>query len=257
MKIAIVGKGGVGKTTISGTLCRIFAQQGKTVLAIDADPNPNLSTVLGLKTDSWQPKNLSTDILERVDDGAGSNKIIVKIPLQEVLDQYGQTAPDDVTLLMVGKPEVAGSGCMCSAHACVRALIDQVLEGQSNDHITIVDMEASLEHMKRGTSQHVDFMLAVVEPYYRSLEAAGRFAVLAKELGIKQIWIIANKVKTDEDEKAIRQFCTKMDLDLHLIIPFEDKVTEADLHGDSFIDYSHENGVVRALTQLANELCLN
>ena len=257
MKIAIVGKGGVGKTTISGTLSRIFAQQGKTVLAIDADPNPNLSTVLGLKSDSWQPKNLSTDILERVDDGAGSHKIIVKYPLQEVLDQYGQKTPDNVTLLMVGKPETAGSGCYCSAHACVRALIHTALEEQSNDHITIVDMEASLEHMKRGTSQHVDIMIAVVEPYYRSLEAASRFAVLAKELDIKKIWVIANKVKTEEDEKAIRQFCTKMDLDLHLIIPFEDKVTEADLHGDSFIDYSKENGVVYALSQLAREISLN
>ena len=108
MKIAIVGKGGVGKTTISGTLSRIFAQQGKTVLAIDADPNPNLSIVLGLKSDAPQPKPLSTDILERVEDEAGNKKIIVKFPLQEVLDQYGQKTPDNVTLLMVGKPETAG-----------------------------------------------------------------------------------------------------------------------------------------------------
>ena len=81
MKIAIVGKGGVGKTTISGTLSRIFAQQGKKVLAIDADPNPNLSTVLGLNPDAPQPKPLSTDILERVDDGEGKTKIIVKLLL--------------------------------------------------------------------------------------------------------------------------------------------------------------------------------
>ena len=256
MKIAIVGKGGVGKTTISGTLSRIFAQQGKKVLAIDADPNPNLSTVLGLNPDAPQPKPLSTDILERVDDGEGKTKIIVKFPLQEVLDEYSQKAPDNVTLLMVGKPEIANSGCMCGSHACVRALIHSALE-ESSDHITIVDMEASLEHMKRGTSQHVDVMLGIVEPYYRSLEAVARFADLAKGLDIKKFWIVANKVKNEEDEKAIRQFCTKMNLDLHLIIPFEDKVTEADLHGNSFIDHSKENDVVSALTRLANELSLN
>ncbi len=184
MKIAIVGKGGVGKTTISGTLSRIFAQQGKKVLAIDADPNPNLSTVLGLKRDAPQPKALSTDILERVDDGEGKTKIIVKFPLQEVLDEYSQQAPDNVTLLMVGKPEIANSGCMCGSHACVRALIHSALE-DSNEHITIVDMEASLEHMKRGTSQHVDVMLGIVEPYYRSLEAVARFADLAQGLDIQ------------------------------------------------------------------------
>ena len=256
MKIAVAGKGGVGKTTISGTLCRIFAQQGKKVLAIDADPNPNLSMVLGLKPGSPQPKPLSTDILERVEDKDGNKSIIVKYPLQEVLDQYGQQAPDNVTLLMVGKPEVAGSGCMCGSHTCVRELIHTAMADES-DRVTIVDMEASLEHMKRGTSQHVDVMLAVVEPYYRSLEAAARFADLAKDLGIKQIMIIANKVRNEEDEKAIRQFCTKMNLDLRLIIPFEEKVTEADLHGNSFIDYSNDNGVIRSLTQLANELSRN
>ena len=256
MKIAVAGKGGVGKTTISGTLCRIFAQQGKKVLAIDADPNPNLSMVLGLKPGSPQPKPLSTDILERVEDKDGNKSIIVKYPLQEVLDQYGQQAPDNVTLLMVGKPEVAGSGCMCGSHTCVRELIHTAMADES-DRVTIVDMEASLEHMKRGTSQYVDVMLAVVEPYYRSLEAAARFADLAKDLGIKQIMIIANKVRNEEDEKAIRQFCTKMNLDLRLIIPFEEKVTEADLHGNSFIDYSNDNGVIRSLTQLANELSRN
>ena len=256
MKIAVAGKGGVGKTTISGTLCRIFAQQGKKVLAIDADPNPNLSMVLGLKPGSPQPKPLSTDILERVEDKDGNKSIIVKYPLQEVLDQYGQQAPDNVTLLMVGKPEVAGSGCMCGSHTCVRELIHTAMADES-DRVTIVDMEASLEHMKRGTSQHVDVMLAVVEPYYRSLEAAARFADLAKDLGIKQIMIIANKVRNEEDEKAIRQFCTKMNLDLRLIIPFEEKVTEADLHGNSFIDYSKDNGVIRSLTQLAKELSRN
>lgn len=256
MKIAVAGKGGVGKTTISGTLCRIFAQQGKKVLAIDADPNPNLSTVLGLRPDSPQPMPLSTEILEKVEDEAGNKRFAVKYPLEEVLLKYGQQAPDEVSLLMVGKPEVAGSGCMCGAHTCVRELVHTAL-ASSNQHVTIVDMEASLEQMKRGTSRYVDLMLAVVEPYYRSLEAASRFAVLAKDLGIQKVWIIANKVKNEEEEKAIRQFCSKMGLDLRLIIPFEEKVSEADLHGNAFIDHSQNNPVVDALTRLTHEIMAN
>ncbi len=253
MKIAVAGKGGVGKTTISGTLCRIFARQGKKVVAIDADPNPNLSTVLGLRWDAAQPKPLSTDILERVEDADGNKRIIVKYPLEEVLAQYGQKAPDDVTLLMIGKPEVAGSGCMCGSHTCVRELVHSAL-ADTNDHITILDMEASLEHMKRGTSQHVNVMLIIVEPYFRSLEAAARFRDLANDLGIKHIFVVANKVRNEEGENAIRQFCSKMNLDLKLVLPFEEKVTEADLHGNSFFDYSKENEVVNSLTRLAKEL---
>ena len=256
MKIAVAGKGGVGKTTISGTLCRIFAQQGKKVVAIDADPNPNLSTVLGLKRNGAQPRPLSTDILERVEDADGNKQIIVKYPLEEVLAQYGQKAPDDVTLLMIGKPEVAGSGCMCGSHTCVRELVHTAL-ADTNDHITILDMEASLEHMKRGTSQHVDIMLIIVEPYFRSLEAAARFRDLAIDLGIKHIFVIANKVRNEEGENAIRQFCSKMNLNLKLVLPFEEKVTEADLHGNSFFDYSKENSVVNSLTAFARELQLN
>jgi CO dehydrogenase maturation factor len=253
MKIAVAGKGGVGKTTISGTLCRIFAQQGKKVLAIDADPNPNLSVVLGLRPDGPQPMPLSTEILEKVEDEAGNRRFAVKYPLEEVLLKYGQVAPDNVSLLMVGKPEVAGSGCMCGAHTCVRELIHTAL-AESRDHITIVDMEASLEQMKRGTSRYVDLMLTVVEPYYRSLEAASRFAVLAKDLGIQKIWVIANKVKNQEEERAIRQFCDKMGLELKLFIPFEEKIGEADFHGNAFIDHSRENPAVAALSRLAREI---
>ena len=108
LKIAIAGKGGVGKTTISGTICRVLARSGDRVLAIDGDPNPNLSTVLGIDKDEAPQKSLSTDIIERVEEGEGWS-FRVKMPFEEILDTYGQDAPDDVTLLIVGKPEQAGN----------------------------------------------------------------------------------------------------------------------------------------------------
>ena len=185
MKIAIAGKGGVGKTTISGTICRVLARKGEKVLAIDGDPNPNLSVVLGIDKDTPPQKSLSTDIIERVEDGE-SWSFRVKMPFDEILDTYGQDAPDDVTLLIVGKPEQAGTGCMCGSHTVVRELIHSALTSE-NQAAMVVDTEASLEHMKRGTSKHVDKMYTVLEPYYRSLEAAGRFADMARELGIQQV----------------------------------------------------------------------
>ena len=253
MKIAIAGKGGVGKTTISGTLCRVLGQMGKNVLAIDGDPNPNLSRVLGINPDDKTPPNLSTDILERIEEEDGTRKIIVQTPMPEVLDTYGQGAPDNVTLLKVGTPDVAGAGCMCGSHTCVREIIHTAIS-DNNEKITLLDMEASMEHMRRGTAEHVDVMLTIVEPYYRSLEAASRFAKLAKDLGIKSIKAVANKVRNDREVKAIKQFCEQHELELLHIIPFDETVSEADLLGKSVIDHDSDTVIVKEIRQLAKKL---
>ncbi len=256
MKIAIAGKGGVGKTTISGTLCRVLGQIGNKVLAIDGDPNPNLSTVVGIDKDATPPPRLSTDIIERVEEGEKSWRFQVKMPFDEILGTYGQNAPDNITLLMVGAPEKAGTGCMCGSHTVVRELIHSALTAE-NQGIMVVDTEASLEHMKRGTSRHVDKIFTVVEPYYRSLEAASRFAKMARELGIKEVEAIANKVRTEEDEQAIRDYCKKIDLPIAVMIPFDEKVTDADLRGVSVMDYDKDAKVVKALEGFAKELVMN
>lgn len=252
MKIAIAGKGGVGKTTISGTLCRILGQMGKTVLAIDGDPNPNLSRVLGIDPNDTPPPNLSTDILERIEEPDGTRRIIVQTPMNEVLDEFGQIAPDNVTLLKVGQPE-AGGGCMCGSHTCVREIIHTAMTDE-NDRVTVLDMEASMEHMKRGTAKHVDTMITIVEPYYRSLEAAGRFASMAKELGIKQVYAVANKVKNDREQEAINQFCSSRKLEVLETIPFDEQVGEADLQGLSIMDFDKNAKIIKHLRSLAVQL---
>ena len=256
MKIAIAGKGGVGKTTISGTLCRVLGKNGNPVLAIDGDPNPNLSVVLGIDKEAEMPKALSTDIIERIEESEGKWKFQVKIPFQEILDTYGQKAPDNVSLLMIGKPEKAGTGCMCGSHTVVRELIHSAL-AHEEEQIMIVDTEASLEHMKRGTSQYVDKMYSVVEPYYRSLEAAGRFADMANQLGIVNVEAIANKVRNAEEEQAIREFCKKINLPIAVILPFDEQVTDADLKGVSIMDYDKDAKVVKAMEVFVQTLELN
>jgi len=256
MKIAIAGKGGVGKTTISGTLCRVLGKNGNTVLAIDGDPNPNLSVVLGIDKEAEMPKALSTDIIERIEESEGKWKFQVKMPFQEILDTYGQKAPDNVSLLMIGKPEKAGTGCMCGSHTVVRELIHSAL-AHEEEQIMVVDTEASLEHMKRGTSQYVDKMYTVVEPYYRSLEAAGRFADMANQLGIVNVEAIANKVRNAEEEQAIREFCKKINLPIAVILPFDEQVTDADLKGVSIMDYDKDAKVVKAMEVFVQTLELN
>jgi len=256
MKIAIAGKGGVGKTTISGTLCRVLGKNGNAVLAIDGDPNPNLSVVLGIDKEAEMPKALSTDIIERIEESEGKWKFQVKMPFQEILDTYGQKAPDNVSLLMIGKPEKAGTGCMCGSHTVVRELIHSAL-AHEEEQIMIVDTEASLEHMKRGTSQYVDKMYSVVEPYYRSLEAAGRFADMANQLGIVNVEAIANKVRNAEEEQAIREFCKKINLPIAVILPFDEQVTDADLKGVSIMDYDKDAKVVKAMEVFVQTLELN
>ncbi len=253
MKIAIAGKGGVGKTTISGTLCRILGRSNNEVLAIDGDPNPNLSVVLGIDKNAKMPPSLSTDIIERVEEAEGKWKFQVKMPFPEIMSTYGQKAPDNITLLMVGKPEIAGTGCMCGSHTVVRELVHSALSS-GDSQITVLDTEASLEHMKRGTSRYVDKIYTVVEPYYRSLEAASRFADMAKQLGIKKVEAIGNKVRNEEEKMAITEYCQKIGLPIAVFVPFDENVMEADLKGISVIDHNKDAPSVKALETFAATL---
>lgn len=254
MKIGISGKGGVGKTTISGALCRMLGRKGRNVLAIDGDPNPNLAVVLGIKDhrDGLSQPPLSTDLLERIEDN-GSTHVRLGVSLDEALATYGVEAPDNVTLLEVGKPEHAGSGCMCGSHAVVREIIRAAV-ADSPDHVTVLDMEASLEHMKRGTSKYVDALYVVVEPYYRSLETAKRIHELGRELGIEKIAAVGNKVRTGEDEQAIREFCERNSLPLSTMVPFDQNFIQAEREGKAVADVNGDSPGLREISRLADEI---
>ncbi|WP_373512604.1 AAA family ATPase [Persicitalea sp.] len=252
MKIAVCGKGGVGKTTISGLLCRILGAKGIPVLAIDGDPNPNLALTLGLDPQAAMPKPLTSKLLEiyQKDDGKKCAKL--KSPLAEVMAEHGIQVAENVTLLAVGQPEHAGTGCMCGTHTTVREIIHTALE--ESEQVTLLDLEASLEQMKRGTSKYVDVLLCVVEPYYRSMEAVARFQRLGKELEIKNIVAVANKVKNAQDEEAIRDFCAQTDLPVIAVIPLDPTVSEADKKGSLDMADIDESPALRAINQLAEDL---
>lgn len=141
---------------------------------------------------------------------------------------------------------------MCRAHATVRGILGELVA--QDDKVTVVDMEASLEHLTRGTARHVETMLIVVEPYYRSLEAAARIRALAADLGIKGIYAVANKVRDPRDEEAIREFCRKHNLALIGILPYDQRVVEADRTGIAPMDYDAGSEAVVTIMRLAEEL---
>lgn len=122
------------------------------------------------------------------------------------------------------------------------------------DDVSLLDMEASIEHLGRATPQGVDVMLVIVEPYYRALETASRIAPLARELGIPRLLTIANKVRDAEDSRVIRDFCRSHDLDLVLEVPFDEAVREADRQGRALIDVTPNAITVQKVRELARAL---
>ncbi len=134
----------------------------------------------------------------------------------------------------------------------MRSIIGEIVSG-SND-VTVMDMEASVEHMSRGTVKHVDALLVVLEPYYRSLETAGRILPLARGLGIERLYAIANKLRGPQDEEAVRTYCRNHELELIAAIPFDENVVEADRQGRAVIDYDVTSPIVEELSHVADFL---
>ena len=141
---------------------------------------------------------------------------------------------------------------MCGAHAAVRSLLAEMVQKYARP--TVVDMEAGLEHLTRGTARAVDTMLIVIEPYYKSMETAARLYVLARELGVRHVYTIANKSRSTEDEVALRQFCQQRSLDLMAVIPEDDTVQQADRVGMAPLDYAAAAPVVTRLREVAQQL---
>lgn len=254
MKIATVGKGGSGKTTVAGTLARVFAEGGHRVLAIDGDPNPNLALTLGLaRADADRITYIPSSIMKRGEEVSGVIMMEPQISKEEIMQLYAVPAAANVDLIVMGKPAhgTAGSGCMCASHRAVRGLIAELTA--YGEH-TITDMEAGLEHLKRGTARHVDLMLVVAEPYYRSLEAAMRTCELAEELNIPFIRVVANKIRSDEDLAAIRSFCEQHDMQLIGTVPHDDAMMIAEREEKAPFDFAPDCAGIEALRAIASEI---
>ncbi|MDD7078156.1 MAG: carbon monoxide dehydrogenase accessory protein CooC [Lachnospiraceae bacterium] len=237
MKIAITGKGGVGKTTFAATLARMYADEGRPVLAADADPDANLGLALGFteeELDSIVPISKMRKLVEERTGADEFNKIFRMNPkVDDIPDKFAKTC-NGVKLLVLGTVETGGSGCVCPEHVMLKRIINHLML-RSND-VVVLDMEAGLEHLGRGTTSGMDEFVVVIEPGARSVQTYKNVKRLANDLGVKQVRVVANKVRSADDEEYIR---SKIPADDLLgFIHYNSEVIDADRQGRSPYDFS-------------------
>jgi len=207
MKIAIAGKGGVGKTTIAGTLARMLADADHKVMAIDADADANLASALGLDPEIARAitpiAGMKDFIRERTGAGQGYGVMFKLNPkVDDIPDKFSYDV-EGVKFLVMGSLDTGGSGCLCPENVVLRRFLDEVLEYR--DETVILDMEAGLEHLGRGTARAVDALVIVVEPGRRSIETARTIVKLAADLGVENIRLLMNKVVDDDDAELLKE----------------------------------------------------
>jgi CO dehydrogenase maturation factor len=252
MRVAVSGKGGVGKTTVAGTLARLLGQRRRQVLALDADSNPNLAIPLGIPREQAATVTpVPRELAEWREDPSGRAFVHLTTPLPSVIEDYGLPAPDNVRLLVMGTVDHAGVGCRCSAHAAARGITAQLT---AEADTAVLDMEAGLEHLGRGTVEHIDTLLVVTEPYFRALEAASRIRDLAAQLGLESVLTVANRVRSDLEREAVEQYCRNHALELAAVIPYDEAVLEAELLGLAPIDHAPDSPAMLAVRVLAESL---
>lgn len=199
MKIAISGKGGVGKTTLAALLAKEAVAQGDKVLAVDADPDANLASTLGIDAQGITPL---IELRELIEERAGTGGLIKLNPkVDDIPDNYS-VYKDGIKLMVMGTIRKGGAGCACPENSFLRSLLQHVLFDR--DELVIVDMEAGIEHLGRATAKGVDAMIVVVDPDRRSLETAERIIKLAKDIDLKRVFIIGNGVRDASDKDYIQ-----------------------------------------------------
>jgi len=229
VKLAIVGKGGVGKTTLAAALAQHFARLARPVIAIDADPDGNLGSALGVPEDRLPDPiaGMRDLILERTGAKDQPGGFYTLNPKVDDLPDRFSVEVGGVRLLVLGTVEWGGKGCMCPEGAVLKALLQHLLL-RVPEHV-ILDMEAGLEHLGRASARGVDAMISVVEPGMRSVQTAARIRALAAEIGIQRTFVVANKLRDPQEQEVLQRALG----DQRLIgtIPYCDRLVRADLHG--------------------------
>lgn len=205
MKIAVTGKGGVGKSTLAALIARVLRDSGSKVVVIDADPDMNMATLLDVpaKRRITPIIDMKELIAERTGTRVGEpapfftmNPKVDDIPEAYWVDQQG------IKLLVMGTVQRGGGGCACPENAFLKSLMGHLMIARQE--WVILDMEAGIEHLGRGTAIGVDAMLVVVEPNRTSIETAFRIEKLAGDIGIRKVRIVGNKVQNPGEERFIR-----------------------------------------------------
>ena len=229
MKIAVSGKGGVGKTLVAGSLACLFVREGLKTMAIDADPSPNLALTLGLTPEEARdivPISENRRLISSKTDTEYSGVYRLSFTVDDVVKDFSVKTPCNVNLIVMGIVRSMGSGCTCPANAVVKALLRHLIV--ERDEAVILDMEAGVEHLGRGTARHVDIMLIVAESSIKSLETAKHIHKLASDAGIRRILLLGNKVANEAQKRAIKKYADNNGLGLLGFVPFDVKLAEAE-----------------------------
>ncbi len=253
MKIAISGKGGVGKTTLSALLAQVYADSGCDVLAVDADPSPCLADALGLPEELSGQLQPIAEMGELIEERTGakpgtSGGFFTLNPRVDDIPERFSVAHRGVRLLEMGSVDIGGSGCICPESAMLKTLFVNLLFRK--DEVLILDMYAGVEHLGRATVDFVDAMLIVVEPTRRSLGTAAQIRKLANDIGLKKLWLVGNKVRDEKDA----EFLTFSSPGIPVIgyLPADLGVQEADRMGQSV--YDHVPALRQATEEIAKRL---
>jgi CO dehydrogenase maturation factor len=244
MKLAVSGKGGVGKTTFAALLIRTLNDQGNRVLAIDADPDANLAAALGIPdADKITPIAEMKELIT----GAAPGSIGGYFSLNPKVDDLPEALSaklENIKLMRLGGVQKGGAGCICPESSLLKALVRHVVI--QRDEFVVMDMEAGIEHLGRATAKAVDKLIVVVEPGRRSLDTAGHIKQLAAEIQLTNIAVVGNKIRSAKDEQFLRKHLS--DFEFLGFLPYEEALIEADLEGISPFDVnSPVNLIVREM----------
>jgi len=237
MKIAISGKGGVGKTTLAGVMARILADEGRKVLAIDADPDSNLASAIGLPKEDLAKLSPIASMTSLIEERTGAQKgtygpmFKLNPKVDDLPDEMGVSFKG-VKLLLLGCIPQGGGGCFCPENVLLKNLVRHLFVRR--EEAVIVDMEAGLEHLGRGSTGYVDGLIIVVEPGQRAINTAKQIKKLGDDLHLKNMMIVGSKVTSEEDRKIIEENLSDFPILGHM--SFNAKILQADREGKSPYD---------------------
>ena len=232
MKVAVSGKGGVGKTLIAGGLAHGFAERGLKTIGIDADSSPNLGLTLGLSAEETRkivPISDNKPLVESKTSTGYSGVYNLNFSVDDIVKQYSIPTPLGVNLIVMGTVHSMGAGCMCAPTAVIRALLRHLVV--ERNEAVVLDLEAGVEHIGRGTAQEVDALIIVADSNLKSLEIAKHIHDMANAAGMKHLYLVGNRVMNDIQKEAIQSFAAQNGLSILSFVPFDQKVIEADMLG--------------------------
>ena len=240
---------------MAGALAYFLSKKGFRVLAIDADSSPNLALTLGISAEQAAkivPISENQELIRAKTETPYPGVYRLSFTVDDIVRDFAVKSPFNINLLVMGTIRAAGEGCACNANALVRSLMRHLIV--ERDEAVVMDMEAGVEHMGRGTTKHVDTMLIITDSSLKSLETAKRIHALATEAGIKRVFLVGNKVAEKDEEDTIRRFALEDSLVLLDLIPNDKQISRAERKGETPLSYAKSSTGLRVIGRVCERL---